>query len=254
MEARTVRESPAAAVIGLVGGALVVIGSLISWFSISINTANLEKALGVDLSNVPQAAALSQTRTVRGTSTGDGKIMLAVGIVILVAALVILLTQVSRILIGIVLLAAGALGAGLGIIDATVQKNDALDQLNSSLGSVLPVAASQIFNLDVGIGLWLCILGAIAAIVAGLMVFVGRARSEPGPAEVPYVDPNAPMVPATATPVMDPVTPIPPYPSASPSAESAPASTEMAEVTETSAEPVPDPQIDETPRDDSSTT
>jgi hypothetical protein len=80
------------------------------------------------------------------------------------------------------------------------------------------------FNVSIGIGIWICVIGGIAAIVAGILVLMQRNQAAApaatggtvdrgpmgGPADMP--PPSGTGVPPTAPPVADAPASPPPAP------------------------------------------
>ena len=81
----------------------------------------------------------------------------------------------SRQVVGIVILVGGAVGGGLALYDATIKKNDVIDNAASAFASAgLPGELRDYFSFSLGIGIWLCIAGGVVAIVAGIMAMMSR--------------------------------------------------------------------------------
>ena len=84
------------------------------------------------------------------------------------------------------MLVGGAVGGGLALYDATIQKNNAIDNAAAQFTNIgLPGTIRDYFSVSIGIGLWLCIAGGAVAIVAGIMAMMSRAPSVSAAADVP---------------------------------------------------------------------
>jgi hypothetical protein len=115
--------------------------------------------------------------SVTGWKSGDGKWTLVAGIVVAVAAVLLTMAS-SRQVVGIVMLVGGAVGGGLALYDATIQKNNAIDNAAAQFTNIgLPGTIRDYFSVSLGIGIWLCIAGGAIAIVAGIMAMASRAPS-----------------------------------------------------------------------------
>jgi len=118
--------------------------------------------------------------SVTGWKSGDGKWTLVAGVVVAVAAALLSMAS-SRQVVGIVMLVGGAVGGGLALYDATIQKNNAIDNAAAQFSNIgLPGTIRDYFSVSLGIGIWLCIAGGAVAIVAGIMAMTSRAPSVAG--------------------------------------------------------------------------
>jgi hypothetical protein len=179
------RSSSTPMIIGIVGGVALVIGSFLNWATVSVNFDKIATALGLDPAQIPAGVRAQGSVSVTGWKSGDGKWTLVAGVVVAVAAALLAMAS-SRQVVGVVMLVGGAVGGGLALYDATIQKNNAIDNAASQFSNIgLPGVIRDYFSVTIGIGLWLCIAGGAAAIVAGVMAMVSRAPSVSATADVP---------------------------------------------------------------------
>jgi hypothetical protein len=163
-------------ILGIVGGALLVIGSLMTWATVSFNVENIANALGVDPSIIPPGSLGSQS--VAGTKVSDGKIALVCGIIVVIAAVALLAVTGARVWAAAVLMLAGLVGGGIALYDGINGKDDAINDAARALTAQgLPGDVKSFFNVSIGIGIWICVIGGIAAIVAGILVLMQRGQA-----------------------------------------------------------------------------
>ncbi len=190
------RSSSTPMVIGIVGGVALAIGSFLNWATVSVNFDKIATALGIDPAQIPAGVRAQGTVSVTGWKSGDGKWTLVAGVVVAVAAVLLTMAS-SRQVVGIVMLVGGAVGGGLALYDATIQKNNAIDNAAAQFTNIgLPGTIRDYFSVSLGIGIWLCIAGGAVAIVAGIMAMVSRAPSVSAAADVPMGS-TPPPPPAT---------------------------------------------------------
>jgi hypothetical protein len=164
-------------ILGIVGGIALAIGSFLNWATVSVNFDKIATAIGIDPADVPADVRAQGTVSVTGWKGGDGKWTLVAGVVVIVAAVLLSMAS-SRRVVGIVMLVGGVVGGGLALYDATIQKNDAIDNAASTFAGIgLPGELRDYFSISLGIGIYLCIIGGAAAIVAGIMVMMSRQPS-----------------------------------------------------------------------------
>ena len=73
------------------------------------------------------------------------------------------------------MLVGGVVGGGLALYDATIQKNDAIDNAASTFAGIgLPGELRDYFSISLGIGIYLCIAGGVVAIIAGIMAMMSK--------------------------------------------------------------------------------
>ncbi len=171
------RGSSTPMIVGVVGGIALAIGSFLNWATVSVNFDKIATALGIDPAQIPAGVRAQGTVSVTGWKSGDGKWTLVAGVVVAVAAVLLTMAS-SRQVVGIVMLVGGAVGGGLALYDATIQKNNAIDNAAAQFTNIgLPGTIRDYFSVSLGIGIWLCIAGGAVAIVAGIMAMASRAPS-----------------------------------------------------------------------------
>jgi hypothetical protein len=224
------------AVVGIVGGVALVLGSLLTWGTGSLNVQALASAAGLDPSAV-SAAIGDVSRSVSGIDVTGGKWALAMGIVAIVLGVVAFM-RVSPRVVGLGLIVAGLIGGGWALYDTTqadVVKEQAIEEAVPRLGSVEGASAviGQYIDTSFGAGIWISVLGGLIAIGGGIVLLTtsgsmsetpsrmgaaagsGSSPTEPPPASPPPASspqassPPAPDRPAAPAP-MPPAEPSPP--------------------------------------------
>jgi hypothetical protein len=197
----TGRRTPIGPAAMLVGGALLVLGSFLTWFTFT----------GPDVSE-----------SGNGIDGGDGWITLGAGVVVIAAGIAAL--KAGRRALGVLALLAGLVGAGVGLYDAlsardqlseevAVQNGISEEQARQLVDEVLD---SDQYELSIGIGLYLVIAGGAIGLVGGLM----QAAAGSGPAGAPSMPGTAPpiaaMPPASTPSAGGTLPPTPPAPAPPP--------------------------------------
>ena len=208
-------KSPAG-ILGIIGGALLVLGSILPWAKVSIDIERFASVLGVD----PAALAGTDVATSQniGGLDADGAFTLVAGIVVLVCAGIYLAKRANTAL-GVLILLGGLLGAGVALFDI-VSKDRQLDDALAEAGPDLEAIGlsadtfKDVFSVTFSIGIYICVIGGVLALIAGAMAL--RARSEPvvaapssgtmGAGEFGSTTPP----PSTTVPPPSPSTPAPP--------------------------------------------
>jgi hypothetical protein len=218
-------KSPAG-ILAIAGGALLIIGSILPWAKVSFDVEKFASLLGVDPS-VIQDAASSQNI---GGLDADGTITLIAGIVVLVCAGIFLAKRANTAL-GVLILLGGLAGAGVALFDIVSkdrQLNDALAEAGPALQSagVSLDDFKQVFDVSFSIGIYVCVVGGILALIGGAMALMAKSEpmaavaADPGSgmggggfgASTPA--PAAPTPPPSAIPPSAPPPPPPEGPSA----------------------------------------
>src|SRR4051794_16720970 len=161
IEASPPTASPVASVLAILGGLLVILGSFLTWFSVTADAS----ALGGG----------SATISVSGMD-GDGTITLIAGIVLLILGVVMFAMRGRNLTaISIIALLGGVVAALVAIYDITTAKSTASDSVAQQIaaqshGQVSVDQARQVltlvhFNISVGIGV---ILVAVAGILGAM--------------------------------------------------------------------------------------
>ena len=161
-------ENRTPSLIIIVSGALLAIGSFLTWVTVS--------------ASVP-AANFSQKISAGGTEVDDGWITLVCGVVAIVAGVMFMQKIGKPRLAAILGLIAGAIALIVGIIDFS----DASGQVD--VPAAVTAAGGKI-DASVGIGLYLVLLAALGVIVGGVMLLrsgsgTAGAVATPPPASTP---------------------------------------------------------------------
>ncbi|HEU5225818.1 MAG TPA: hypothetical protein VFV29_08460, partial [Actinomycetota bacterium] len=101
---KNVTRIPVAGVLGVVGGALLALGSFLDWAEVSGGGTSV---------------------TANGVDGSDGYITLIAGIVAVVAGIV--MAKGARRVLAVLVILAGIIGGGIGLYDALTAKNSVLD-------------------------------------------------------------------------------------------------------------------------------
>jgi hypothetical protein len=177
MERVEARGGSTPMILGIVGGVALAIGSFLTWATVSVDFDRIATGLGIDPDQIPAEVRAQGTASVTGWKADDGKWTLVAGVVVVVAAALLAMAS-SRRVVGIVMVVGGAVGGGLALYDATIEKDDVIDNVASAFSGIgLPGALRDYFSLSLGIGIWLCIAGGVVAIVAGVMAMTGQGPS-----------------------------------------------------------------------------
>jgi hypothetical protein len=247
------KPSPSpAAIVGIIGGALLVLGSFLTWATASVDLDALAKALGVDPALLQGAATGTKSFSVGGMDSGaDGTFTLIAGIVAVAVAVVLILKADLKKPMGAVLVVAGLIGGGVALYDLS-KVNDVKQEAIDAAGGSLAAAGidtgvlDDVFDVSAGIGIWVCIAGGLVAIIGGGMAFAaksapamtGGASTMGSGFDAPPPAPTAPMPSAEPAAAMPP----PGEPAAPPSAEPAAA---MPPPAEPAAPPPAEPTMPE---------
>jgi hypothetical protein len=167
------------AILMVVGGALMALGSFLTWLTASLDlsalAAAIKQQIGVDVSGVPGFANTQHSFSAAGTKGWEGKLALVVGIVALAVGLVVILASLSNSVASKVAFATGGIGI-LVAVEAMLTKSSGIESAKmgsagqlSALG-LTPSVFDNAFKVSVGIGLYMAIVGGIVAIVGGIML------------------------------------------------------------------------------------
>lgn len=225
------KSSPsAAAIVGIIGGAILVIGSFLTWATASINVDALAQALGVDPALLQGAVPGDTSFSVKGLDSGaDGTFTLIAGIVAVVVAIVLIMKADLKKPMGAILVIAGLVGGGVALYDLS-KVNDVKQEALDAAGPGLAAAGvdsgvlDEVFSVSAGIGIWACIAGGIVAIIGGVMAVA--AKSAPAMASGPSTAigsgfDTSPSAPTSTMPPAEPPAAMPPAEPAAPAVEPA---------------------------------
>jgi hypothetical protein len=229
IEAPPPTASPVAAVLAILGGLLVILGSFLTWFSVTADAS----ALGGG----------SATISVTGMD-GDGTITLIAGIVLVILGGVMFVMRGRNLTaISIIALLGGVVAALVAIYDISTAKSNATDSVaqtiaSQSNGRVSVDQARQVlslvhFDISVGIGVILVAVAGIVGAVGGALGIrasrmaatpAGAVAASPPPYAPPPVEPGPPMESTPpAGPPAGPPPPMEPTPPAGPPVDQPPA-------------------------------
>ena len=165
------RRSWFAAMLALIGGAVIVAGSLLTW---------LEVGGGVSVGSI------SVTGTPKGSELLPGQVALGAGVAVIVFGLLLLVLRRARRLLGFLVILGGivAIAAGAFVasspedryIDFAVEKGAPAgqsDEVRASLTNLFVVSGQE---ADLGIGLYIAIGGGALALIGGLTAVFGRRK------------------------------------------------------------------------------
>ena len=228
MESTGSKPSAVPQILGGIGALLLIVGSFLTWVTVSINIDKFAELLGIDPGLI-SGSGIDTTTTVAGTK-GDGKFTLSLGVIALIGVVLLVAVATAKKAGGVILLLAGIVGALLCVWEVTTkdaQINDALNQSGDVLSQlgVTADAFKEVFTVAWGIGLWTCLAGGVLAAIGGIMALMSKSSAAPAMAggtaapmgtgfDTPPTAPAAPMTP-------EPMTPEPAAPAA-PAAPTAP--------------------------------
>ena len=188
-----------AGILGVVGGALLALGSFLSWAEVTGGGTSV-MAKGVDGS--------------------DGYITLVAGLVAVVAG--IMMARGTRRVLAVLVILAGIAGGGIGLYDALTAEDSVLDAAAEELAPTFGASAQEVravldqaidvgqLSVSISIGLYVVIGGGVVALVGGILglrdagehAAPGRTTAPAPPAStIGRPDaPPAPMPPPTSQP------------------------------------------------------
>jgi hypothetical protein len=214
-------KSPAG-ILGIVGGALLLVGSFLTWVTLTLDMAAFAGLLGVDPGQL-SAAGVTNSATNTGLKSNAGKITLVAGIIVLVLAVLLAMGKRASKSAGTGMLVAGAIGSAAVLLNLATKDS----QIDTELDSIAPQltalgitkdAIKNVFELKWGIGIYICLVGGILAIVAGIMAMRSPTDTAPmamttsAPAGGFAAAPPAPSAPVAPVPsqTFPPAEPAPP--------------------------------------------
>jgi hypothetical protein len=165
----TTDENRTPALVTIVSGALLAIGSFLTWVTVK--------------AEVP-AANFSQNVSASGTKVDDGWITLVCGIVAIVAGVMFIQKMAKPRVAAILALIAAAIALVVGLIDFS----DASSQVDVPAAVT---AAGGSVDASVGIGLYVVLLGGLGALIGGIMLLRSRAAATDTLAPPPATTPPA---------------------------------------------------------------
>ena len=195
----SVTSAPLAGILGVVGGALMALGSFLAWAEVSGGGTSV---------------------TAKGVDGSDGYITLVAGLVAVAAGVV--MARGTRRVLAVLMILAGIVGGGLGLYDALTAKDSVLDAAAEELAPAFEVSVQQVrtvldqaidareLSVSISVGLYVVIGGGIVALVGGILglrgsgepAVPGQTAASAAPATAiggPDVQP-APIPPPTSQP------------------------------------------------------
>jgi len=193
-----VTRPPVAGILGIVGGALMSLGSFLAWAEVSGGGTSV---------------------TAKGVDGSDGYITLVAGLVAVVAGIV--MAKATTRMLAVLVILAGIVGGGLGLYDALTAKDSVLDAAAEELAPAFGASAQAVrtaldeaidagqLSVSISIGLYIVIGGGVVAIAGGILGLRSGEPAVPGPTaatatpETTFGGPDAPpapMPPSTSPP------------------------------------------------------
>jgi hypothetical protein len=193
-----VTRTPIAGILGIVGGALMALGSFLAWAEVSGGGTSV---------------------TAKGVDGSDGYITLGAGLVAVVAGIV--MAMETRRVLAVLVILAGIVGGGLGLYDALTAKDSVLDAAAEELAPAFGASAQAVrialdqaidagqLSVSISIGLYIVIGGGIVALAGGILGLRSGEPAVPGQTAAPATAattiggpdaPPAPMPPSTSPP------------------------------------------------------
>jgi hypothetical protein len=157
-------RAPVGAILAIVGGALLAIGSFLAWAEVSGG---------------------GTSGTAKGVDGSDGYITLAAGVVALLVG--IAMTRRAERMLAALVMVAGIVGGGIGLYNAFTTKDAVLDTVAEKIARDLGTSAEQArtaldelieagqFSVSISIGIYVVIAGGAVALVAGILGLRGSA-------------------------------------------------------------------------------
>ena len=190
----TAPRAPLAGILGIVGGALMAVGSFLAWAEVSGGGTSV---------------------TAKGVDGSDGYITLVAGLVAVVLGIV--MARGTKRVLAVLVILAGIVGGGIGLYDAVTAKDSVLDAAAEELAPSFGTSAERVrtaldqaidagqLSVTISIGLYVVIAGGVVALVGGILGL--RGSGEPAAAS----ETAAPAPPVTAMGAPDaPPAPMPP--------------------------------------------
>jgi hypothetical protein len=160
-------------VLGIVGGVLLGAGTFLNWAAASVNWDAISAVIG----KIPPEVRAQGTATITGWDIAPGKWMLVTAIVVVIASGLLAIASSPQV-VAFVVIFGGAVGGSMALYKATAGKDGLIDDAARVLiGAALPGSLHSYVSVSIGIGMWLCVLGGVVAIIAGIIAMVGGRPS-----------------------------------------------------------------------------
>lgn len=178
MESVETRRPTIPMVLGIIGGALLGAGSLLDWATWSLDWNRFAAAIGQAPAQIPASIRAQGTGSITGPHTGQGTWMLIAGVAVVIASALLVFAKSTQ-AVALVMIFGGAVGGSMAVYEATAGKNRMIDQAVANLfgGVELPGDLRSFISVSIGIGLRLCALGGLFAIVAGSLAMSRRGQT-----------------------------------------------------------------------------
>jgi hypothetical protein len=212
-------------IMGIIGGALLIIGSILTWVTVTLDVNAFAELLGVDPTLLEGSGVVPETSNA-GIKGNAGKITLVAGIVVLIFAAMLAMGRAASRAPGIVMLIGGVVGGGAALLNLATkdsQVDTELDKLGPQLAA-LGITVDDlkgVFSVKWGLGVYICLVGGVIAVIAGIMALRSRPDSTAMPvttgapaggfaAQSPVAAPPSAPPPAGPLPPSEPPPPAPP--------------------------------------------
>jgi hypothetical protein len=191
------RPSPAAPILMIAGGVLIVIGAALAWYALRVTLPS---------------TGFTRSVTVAGLRTNPGKLLLVGGVVIAALGAIALSTSTAstRRMASIVAALGALFGGAIAIYDVVTPRRQVIDAAAKEFGGPAGGPAIRrvmeglfdrgILRIDVRLGLWMLLVGAGLALIGSLLA-AGAAGSQ---------QTSAPAFPTAAPISRNPAEPAPP--------------------------------------------
>lgn len=193
----SVTPTPVAGILGVVGGALLALGSFLTWAEVTGGGTSV---------------------TAKGVDGSDGYITLFAGLVAVVAG--IMMARGTRRVLAVLVILAGIVGGGIGLYDALTAKDSVLDAAAEELAPTFGASAQEVraaldqaidagqLSVSISIGLYVVIGGGVVALVGGIVglrdagehAAPAQTTTPAPPASTIGGPPPAPVPPPTSQP------------------------------------------------------
>jgi len=203
-------------IVAIVGGALLIVCSFLTWGTASIDEARFAEILGVDVSLV-ETLSPDISESVSGTESWEGWATLIAGLAAVGLGVAAMNQRKRELAIGV--LAAGVIG-GLVALYTVFTIDEAPDDALADLGPIAAQIGStadellDIIDISIGIGLYGCLLGGVLVIVGGAMGLAVAPKEAaagdstmgmtPGSVAATSAATTAPPVPSSTPPAVTP--------------------------------------------------
>jgi hypothetical protein len=162
-------------VLGVLGGALMALGSFLAWAEVSGGGTSV---------------------SARGVDGSDGYVTLVAGLVAVVAGIV--MARGTKRMLAVLMIIAGIVGGGIGLYDAMTAKDSVLDAAAEELAPDFGASAQEVrtvldqaidagqLSVSISAGLYVVIGGGVVALAGGILGLRGSGETAlPGQTAAP---------------------------------------------------------------------